>query len=158
MIDYFKQLNMLTVGNGTAGAFGTELSYLFVVFVLFLYRLSANMNNLYVVMILLILNNSIIFLLDFGIKIYCKMTKLLTFQKLYCCDRLSVTNFATALKPNVFDESNYKRWRDRMILWLTAMNIIHVVKGKSEQFTSEEEQAFTVADKLFRGAVISVVA
>jgi hypothetical protein len=121
MIDYFKQLNMLTVGNGTAGASGTgpasgynlKLSRLFV---LFLYRLSANMNNLYAAIILLILNSSMIFLLDFGIKIYCKMPKHLTIQKLDCCDRLSVTSFAAALKPNAFDGSNYKRWRDRMIL------------------------------------------
>jgi hypothetical protein len=69
MIDYFNQLNMLTIENGTAGASGTgltsgyklKLSRLFVVFVLFLYRLSVNTNNLYVVIILLILNNSMIF-------------------------------------------------------------------------------------------------
>jgi hypothetical protein len=44
-----------------------------------------------------------------------------------------------------------------MILWLTAMNIIHVAKGKPEQFTPEEEQAFTAADNLFRGVMISVL-
>jgi hypothetical protein len=82
-IDYFKQLNMSTVGNGTAGASGTgpvswynmKLSHLFVVFVLFLYKLSVNTNNLYSAIILLILNNSIIFLLNFRIKIYRKMAK-----------------------------------------------------------------------------------
>jgi hypothetical protein len=37
-----------------------------------------NMNNLYATIILLILNNSMIFLLDFGIKIYHKMPKHLT--------------------------------------------------------------------------------
>jgi hypothetical protein len=45
-----------------------------------------------------------------------------------------------------------------MILWLTAMNIFHIVKGKPEQFTLEEEQAFTAVDNLFRGVVISVLA
>jgi hypothetical protein len=45
-----------------------------------------------------------------------------------------------------------------MILWLTAMNIIHVVNGKPEQFTPEEEQAFMAANNLFRGVVISVLA
>jgi hypothetical protein len=44
-----------------------------------------------------------------------------------------------------------------MILWLTAMNIIHVTKGKPEQFTPEDEQAFTTADNLFRGVMISVL-
>jgi hypothetical protein len=90
MIDYFKQLNMSTVGNGTAGAFGTgpasgynlKLSCLFVVFVLFLYRLSTNTNNLYAATILLILNNIMIYLMAFGIKIYRKMPKILTIQKL----------------------------------------------------------------------------
>jgi hypothetical protein len=87
MIDYFKQLNTSTVGNGTAGASGTgpasgynlKLSHLFVVFVLFLYKLSANTNNIYAAIILLILNNNMIFLLDFRIKIYHKIPKLLTF-------------------------------------------------------------------------------
>jgi hypothetical protein len=99
-----------------------------------------------------------VFLLDFGIKIYHKMLKLLTIQKLNCCNRPSVTSFAAALKSNAFDGSNYKRWRDRMILWFTAMNIIHVAKLKLEQFTPEEEQAFTTVDNLFRSVVISVLA
>jgi hypothetical protein len=68
----------------------------------------------------------------FGIKICRKTPKTLTIQKLDCCDKLSVTSFAAALKPNAFDVLNYKRWRDRMIHWLTAMNIIHVMNGKPE--------------------------
>jgi hypothetical protein len=80
-INYIKQLNMSTVGNDTAGASGTgtfsgynlKLPRLFIVFVLFLYRLSVNSNNLYTIIILLILNNSMIFLLNFGIKIYRKI-------------------------------------------------------------------------------------
>jgi hypothetical protein len=74
---------MSIVANGTAGASGTgsasrynlKLSRLFVVFVLFLYRLSASTNNLYVTIILLILNNIMIFLLNFRIKIYHKIPK-----------------------------------------------------------------------------------
>jgi hypothetical protein len=38
-------------------------------------------------------------------------------------DRLSVTSFAATLKPNVFDGSNYKRWKQRVTYWLTAMSI-----------------------------------
>jgi hypothetical protein len=76
---------MLTAGNDTAGASGTGpgsgyklmLSRLFMMFVLFLYRLNANMNNIYAAIILLILN-TMIFLMDFGIKIYHKMPKFLT--------------------------------------------------------------------------------
>jgi hypothetical protein len=60
---------MSTVGNGTVGASGTgpasgynlQLTRLFVVFVLFLYRLSVNTNNFYAAIILLILNNNMIF-------------------------------------------------------------------------------------------------
>jgi hypothetical protein len=64
-IDYFKQLNILIIGNntvsdsGTASGYNVKLSYLFIVFILFLYRLSVNMINLYAVIILLILNNNI---------------------------------------------------------------------------------------------------
>jgi hypothetical protein len=76
---------MLTAGNDTAGASVTGpgsgyklmLSRLFMMFVLFLYRLNANMNNIYAAIILLILN-TMIFLMDFGIKIYHKMPKFLT--------------------------------------------------------------------------------
>jgi hypothetical protein len=83
-IDYFELLNMSTVGNGTAGASGTgpasgynlELSRLFVVFFLFLHRLSANTNNPYKAIILL--NNIMICLVTFGIKIYHIMPKFLT--------------------------------------------------------------------------------
>jgi hypothetical protein len=80
---------MSTVKNGTAGGpasgYNLKLSRLFVVFVLFLYRLSVVSNNLYVVIILLILNNSMIFLLDFGIKMYRKMPKHLTVYPLQQC-------------------------------------------------------------------------
>jgi hypothetical protein len=54
------------------------LSHLFVVFVLFLYRLNVNMNNLYTTIILLILNNNMVYLMDCGIKIYWKMSENLT--------------------------------------------------------------------------------
>jgi hypothetical protein len=61
---------MSTVENGTASASDTgpasgynlKLLRLFVVFVLFLYRLNMNTNNIYATIILLILNNNIIFL------------------------------------------------------------------------------------------------
>jgi hypothetical protein len=102
---------MSTVGNGTTGVSGTgpasgynlELSHLLIVFFLFLYRLSANTSNPYDVIMLLIFTHSMICFMIFGIKICHKMPKSLTIQKLDCCDRLSVTSFATALKPNAFE-------------------------------------------------------
>jgi hypothetical protein len=144
--------------TGPASGYNLKLSHLLVVFFLFLYRLSANISNPYDAIMLLIFTHSMICFMIFRIKIYRKMPKTLTFQKFDCCDRLLVTSFAAALKPNAFDGSNYKRCRDRMILWLTSMNIIHVANGKTEQFTPEEEQAFMAADILFRGTVISVLA
>jgi Ca2+/Na+ antiporter len=77
---------MSTIRNGTASDFDTDpasgynmrLSCLFLMFFLFLYRLSMNMNNPYEVIILFILYNIMIYFIAFGIKIYCKITKNLT--------------------------------------------------------------------------------
>ena len=85
-IDYFKQLNMSTVGNGTTGVSGTgpasgynlNLLYLLVVFFLFLYRLSVNTNTLYDVTIFLMFSIFMIYFMIFGIKLYRKMPKFLT--------------------------------------------------------------------------------
>jgi hypothetical protein len=46
----------------------------------------------------------------------------LSIQKSDFVDRLTV--------PNIFYGSNFNRWCERVILWLTALNIMHVVKGK----------------------------
>jgi hypothetical protein len=146
------------MSTGPASRYNLLLSHLLVVFFLFLYRLSANTSNPCAAIMFLIFTHSMICFMIFGIKISRKMPKNLTIQKLDCCDRLSITSFAAALKPNAVDGSNYKQWRDRMILWLTAMNIIHVTNGKPEQFTPEEEQAFMAANNLFRGTVINVLA
>jgi hypothetical protein len=107
---------MSTVGNGTneasdtgpASGYNLVLSHLFVVLFLFLYRLSMNTSNPYAAIMLLIFTHSMICFMIFGIKICRKMPKNLTIQNLDCCDRLSVTSFADALKPNAFDGSNYK--------------------------------------------------
>jgi hypothetical protein len=77
---------MSTIGNGTIGASGTGptsgynlvLSYLFIMFFLFLYRLSANTSNPYAAIILLIFTHSMICFMIFGIKICHKMPKTLT--------------------------------------------------------------------------------
>jgi hypothetical protein len=77
---------MLTVGNDTTGAFGTGpasgynlvLSYLLVVFFLFLYRLSANTSNPYAAIMLLIFTHSMICFMIFKIKICHKIPKTLT--------------------------------------------------------------------------------
>jgi hypothetical protein len=97
-------------------------------------------------------------MLILGIKIYPKTPVFLTIQKPYIVDRLSVANFAATIKPNMFNGSNYKCWCDQLILWMTVMNLMHVTKGKPEQFTLEEGSAFNACDNLFRDCIISVLA
>ena len=67
------------------------------------------------------------------------MSKFLTIQK-PDVRHFSISGFAAALKPDNFDGSNYKRWRARMILWLTAMSCYYAAEGKPEQFTPEEQK------------------
>jgi hypothetical protein len=92
----------------------------------------------------------------FWIKFNLKMPKFLTIQK-HDIRRFSLSSFAATLKPNDFDGTNYKRWRAKIVLWLTAMNCYHVARGKPEQLAAEDEQKFTATDNLFRGAIISVL-
>jgi hypothetical protein len=61
------------------------------------------------------------------------------------------------LKSDDFDGTNYKRWRAKMVLWLTATNCYYVAQGKPKQFTAKEEQRFVAADNMFRDAVISTL-
>jgi hypothetical protein len=100
----------------------------------------------------------LIYLCNSGIKICRKLPRKLTIQKPYLFNRLSVAGFAASIKPNSFDGSNYKRWRERVTLWLTAMNIMHVAQGKPAESTAEAGSAFDREDSLFRGAIISVLA
>ena len=76
------------------------------------------------------------------------MPKFLTFQK-PDIRQFSVSGFAIALKPDDFDGTNYKIWRAKMVLWLTAMNFYHAAQRKPKQFTPEEEQRCVAADNLF---------
>ena len=62
------------------------------------------------------------------------------------------------LKPNVFEGTHYKRWRQRCILWLTAMHCYFVVERRSVgPHTPEEDRAFQDADTTFKGPIISVL-
>ena len=77
------------------------------------------------------------------------MPRYLTIQKPDHVNRLSVSSFAATIKLPPFDGSNYKHWRERLILWLTALRVMHLKEGKPEQFTLEEGSAFDEADTLF---------
>ena len=72
-------------------------------------------------------------LVIFGIKIYRKFPRYVTIQKPDYVNRLSVSSFAATIKPPPFDDSNYKRWRERLILWLTALRMMHVKEDKPEK-------------------------
>jgi hypothetical protein len=85
-----------------------------------------------------------------------KMLKFLTIQK-HDIRQFFVSGFAAVLKTDDFDGTNYKRWRAKMVLWLTAMNCYYVTQRKPEQFTPEKEQRYVVGNNLFRGAVISAL-
>nr|ABF94958.1 retrotransposon protein, putative, Ty1-copia subclass [Oryza sativa Japonica Group] len=100
---------------------------------------------------------AMIIVLTFWIKICRFMTIFPTIQK---PDRsFSVVGFAAALKPHAFDGSNYKRWKARALLWLTAMQCFYVSRGKRSEppLSPEEEAKFEASDYLFRGALISVL-
>ena len=86
------------------------------------------------------------------------MPSFLTIQKPDYVNRLSISSFAATIKPPSFDGSNYKHWRERLILWLIVLRMIHVKEDKPEQFSLEEGSAFDETDTLFRGCVISVLA
>jgi len=165
-------------GNGASGAFSTgpasEYNLIHLCLYLFLFIRCLNLNTaayLFLFISCLNLNTStyylvteslniviiIFYMFNFGIKIYRNMPRILTIQKPYIVDRLSVSSFAASIKPNVFDGSNYKRWREWLTLWLTAMNVMHVVAGKPEGSTPEDANAFDRADSFFPGAIISVL-
>ena len=77
------------------------------------------------------------------------MTTFSTIQKLY--RSFSVVGFAASLRPPSFDGSNYKRWKTRAVLWLTAMESFFVVQGKPSEppLSNEDDRKFEKVDCLF---------
>jgi hypothetical protein len=62
------------------------------------------------------------------------------------------------LNPNVFDGTNYKRLRQRCILWMTSMHCNYVVEPRAVgPHTPEEDNAFHDADVRFRAGLLSVL-
>jgi hypothetical protein len=154
----------IPAGSGATGASGTgpALGYLLNLLwfnSLFMFISENNMNTCtYLVHTLSLIYIIIMKLLViFGIKIYRKFPRCITFQKPNFVNILSVSSFVASIKPPPFDGSNYKRWQERLILWLTLSRVIHVKEGKPEQFSPEEGSAFDEADILFRGLIISVL-
>jgi len=126
-------------------------------FILFIFVLILNTSTCFVsltVVMGILLN----YIINFGIKLCLKVAIFLTIQKPDYVNRLSVASFASSIKPPPFTGSNYKRWRERAILWFTVMRVMYVTEGKPSQYTPEEESAFEASDNLFRGCLISVLA
>jgi hypothetical protein len=54
-----------------------------------------------------------------------------------------MAGFVDALKSTPFTSVNSKRWQMRVTLWLTAMNLLWVSKGKPEgELTLEKEKVY----------------
>jgi hypothetical protein len=87
-----------------------------------------------------------------------KLLLIPTFQKPYYRNFSFMAEFVDALRPEKFSGGHFKRWQTRVILWLSAMNVLWLSKGKPEgPLTSEQEKAFTEANTLFVGAVIGTL-
>jgi hypothetical protein len=90
--------------------------------------------------------------LVFWIKLKLIMPSFLTIQK-PDIRHFSVSGFADALKPSEpFDGTFYKRWRNKMILWLTAMNYYHAAQEKPEQFAHKERECSTLSITCFEAS------
>ncbi|WVZ59956.1 hypothetical protein U9M48_010037 [Paspalum notatum var. saurae] len=65
---------------------------------------------------------------------------------------------ADALKPKKFSGVHFKRWQIKCTLWLEAMHVFWVSKGKPEGDLSDADlQRFIEANTLFRGAILSAL-
>lgn len=71
----------------------------------------------------------LIYIVHFWIK---NMQKLLIGSAIQKLDYMhfSPIGFVVVLKPNVFEDLNYKRWHAKAVLWLMAMNFFHASKSK----------------------------
>ena len=118
--------NDATGASGTGPVIGYNLKLL--CFILFNFVLILNtctcLDSLTIVMELLF-----DYIVNFGIKICPKLPIYLTIQKSDHVNRLSVSSFAATFQPPPFDGSNYIRWRERLILWLIALRMMHVKEG-----------------------------
>jgi hypothetical protein len=89
-----------------------------------------------------------------------KLSNYSTIQKPYCrqFSSFSMAAFADARKPEKFNGMYFKRWQVKATLWLTAMNVFHVSKGKSEgAMTPEQEKGYDHANTIFTGAALNAL-
>jgi hypothetical protein len=93
------------------------------------------------------------------IKINLKVQIYPTIQKPYCRHFSFMAGFVDALGPMPFTRVNFERWQMRVTLWLAAMKVFWVSKGKLEgELTPEKEKEYSEANTIFYGAVVGVLA
>jgi hypothetical protein len=108
---------------------------------------------------ILICNALVMFIIYPWIKIKPKALIFSTIQKPYCRHFCFMAEFIDVLKPVPFTGANFERWQMRAILWLTAMNVFWVSKGKPEGgLTHEKEKVYSEANTIFCGAVVGALA
>jgi len=70
-----------------------------------------------------------------------------------------MAGFADALRPEKFSGVHFKRWQTMCNLWLNAMHVFWVSKGKPKgDLLDADLQRFTDANTLFMGCILSVLA
>jgi hypothetical protein len=100
----------------------------------------------------------VMFMIYPWIKIKLKVLIFSTTQKPYCRHFSFMTEFVDALRHSPFTGANFKRWQMRVILWLTAMNMFWISKGKPEgELIPEKEKEYSKANTIFCGAVVGVL-
>jgi hypothetical protein len=91
------------------------------------------------------------------IKINMKMPYCSTIQKRNFRPFSSV-GFAGMLKPTPFEGTHYKRWREKALLWLSAMRCGHVLNEQPATVRSDEdEQAWGHAETMCKAALLSII-
>jgi hypothetical protein len=69
-----------------------------------------------------------------------------------------MTSFANTLKPEKFSGMHFKRWQVKVTLWLIAMNVFHISKGKLKGvLTPEEDKKYDDVNTIFTRAILSIL-
>ena len=67
-------------------------------------------------------------------------------------------SFVDALRSDKFFGVHFKRWQDKVTLWMTAMNVYWVANAKPKGIlTAEQEKVFMDANTLFVGCILSIL-
>ena len=91
-----------------------------------------------------------IYLVFLLIKSFGKLLIFPTIQKPYY-RQFTLSDFATSMRPPMFEGIHYKRWRVRAVLWFQTMSCYDATLGKPEgEYDAQQEQAFQKMDTLLR--------